>query len=222
VGVGAGRGLDGQSCRAATSLTAQSAGSAPGVPVFRRPAAAGGPPGHPAHHPGGWPRADQVPARRHRVRHLLNRSGCCRGGRQTAGQAPAGVASGLNAAGAAAAPARSPGSAVPSAPGSPICGTAHGRTGRQRRSRPAEARARRWAGRTGKTGISPSEACSRTLALHAPSQPAVPVNTATSTDTAGGSGPQYNTSTCTYAWKTLKAWKGVSDLVIWRSRGWIL
>jgi len=89
--VGAGRGLDGQSCRAATSLTVQSAGSAPRVPVFRRPAAAGGPPGHPAYHPGGWLRADKVPVRRHRVRHLLNRSGCCRGGRQIAGQAPAGV-----------------------------------------------------------------------------------------------------------------------------------
>jgi hypothetical protein len=187
--VGAGRGLDGQSCRAVTSLTAQSAGSAPRVPVFRRPGAAGGPPGHPAHHPGGWLRADQVPVRRHRVRHLLNRSGCCRGGRQTAGQAPAGVASGLNAVGAAASPARSPGSAVPPPPGSPICGTAHGRTGRQRRSCPAEARrARRWAGRRGKTGISPSEARSRALALHAPSQPAVPINTATSTDTAGGNG----------------------------------
>jgi len=89
--VGAGRGLDGQSCRAATSLTVQSAGPAPRVPVFRRPAAAGGPPGHPAYHPGGWLRADKVPVRRHRVRHLLNRSGCCRGGRQIAGQAPAGV-----------------------------------------------------------------------------------------------------------------------------------
>ena len=91
MGVGAGRGLDGQSCRAVTSLTAQSAGSAPRVPVFRRPGAAGGPPGHPAHHQGGWLRADKVPVRRHRVHHLLNRSGCCRGGRQTAGQAPAGV-----------------------------------------------------------------------------------------------------------------------------------
>ena len=89
--MGAGRGLDGQSCRAATSLTVQSAGPAPRVPVFRRPAAAGGPPGHPAYHPGGWLRADKVPVRRHRVRHLLNRSGCCRGGRQIAGQAPAGV-----------------------------------------------------------------------------------------------------------------------------------
>jgi hypothetical protein len=84
--VGVGRGLDGQSCQAATSLTGHSAGPAPRVPVFRRPGAAGGPPGHPAHHPGGWLRADQVPARRHRVRHLLNRSGCCRGGRQAAGQ----------------------------------------------------------------------------------------------------------------------------------------
>jgi hypothetical protein len=111
-------------------------------------------------------------------------------------------------AGAAASPARSPGPAVPSPPGSPICGTAHGRTGRQRRSCPAQARARRWAGRTGKTGISPSEACSRALALHAPSQPAVPISTATSAGTAGGSGLQYDTSTCTYAWKTLKAWKG--------------
>ena len=45
-------------------------------------------------------------------------------------------------------------------------------------------------GRTGKTGISPSEACSRALALHAPAQPAVPISTATSADTAGGSGPQ--------------------------------
>jgi hypothetical protein len=88
--VGVGRGLDGQSCQAATSLTGHSAGPAPRVPVFRRPGAAGGPPGHPAHHPGGWLRADQVPARRHRVRHLLNRSGCCRGGRRAAGQAPAG------------------------------------------------------------------------------------------------------------------------------------
>lgn len=176
--------------------------------MFRRPAAAGGPPGHPAYHPGGWLRADKVPVRRHRVRHLLNRSGCCRGGRQIAGQAPAGVASGLNAAGAAASPARSPGPAVPSPPGSPICGTAHGRTGRQRRSCPAGARARRRAGRTGKTGISPSEACSRALALHAPGQPAVPVSTVTSAGTAGGSGLQYDTSTCTYAWKTLRARKG--------------
>jgi len=48
-----------------------------------------------------------------------------------------------------------------------------GRRGRQQRSCPAEARrARRWAGRRGKTDISPSEACSRALALHAPSQPA--------------------------------------------------
>ena len=87
---------------------------------------------------------------------------------------------------------------VPSPPGSRICGTAHGRTGRQRRSCPAGARARRWARRRGRTGISPSEACSRALALHAPSQPAVPINTATSTATAGGSGLQYNTSTYTY------------------------
>ena len=67
--VGVDRGLDGQSCHAATSLTAQSAGSAPRVPAFRWPGAAGGPPGHPAHHPGGWLRADQVPVRRHRVGH---------------------------------------------------------------------------------------------------------------------------------------------------------
>jgi hypothetical protein len=40
------------------------------------------------------------------------------------GWARAGVASGLNAAGAVASPARSPGSAVPSRPGSRICGTA--------------------------------------------------------------------------------------------------
>lgn len=88
------------------------------------------------------------------------------------GWARAGVASGLNAAGAAASPARSPGSAVPSRPGSRICGTAHGRTGRRRRSCPAEARrARRRAGRSGKTGMLPTETCSRALALHAPIQP---------------------------------------------------
>ena len=104
---------------------------------------------------------------------------------------------------AAASPARSPGPAVPSPPGSRICGTAHGRTGRQRRSCPAGSRARRRARRTGKTGISPSEACSRALALHAPGQPAVPVSTVTSAGTAGGL--QYDTSTCTYAWKTLRA-----------------
>jgi len=72
--VGVDRGLDGQSCHAATSLTAQSAGSAPRVPAFRRPGAAGGPPGHPAHHPGGWLRADQVPVRRHRVGHWADRT----------------------------------------------------------------------------------------------------------------------------------------------------
>jgi hypothetical protein len=82
----------------------------------------------------------------------------------------------LNVAGAAASPARSPGPAVPSPPGSRICGTAHGRTGRQRRSCPAGARARRQARRTGKTGISPSEACSRALALHAPGQPPAPTD----------------------------------------------
>jgi hypothetical protein len=115
----------------------------------------------------------------------------------------------LNVAGAAASPARSPGPAVPSPPGSRICGTAHGRTGRQRRSCPSQARcARRRAGRTGKTGISPSEACSRALALHAPGQPAVPISTVTSAGTAGGSGLHYDTSTCTYAWKTLRARKG--------------
>lgn len=88
------------------------------------------------------------------------------------GWARAGVASGLNAAGAAASPARSPGPAVPSRPGSRICGTAHGRTGRRRRSCPAEARrARRRAGRSGKTGMLPTETCSRALALHAPIPP---------------------------------------------------
>ena len=88
------------------------------------------------------------------------------------GWARAGVASGLNAVGAAASPARSPGSAVPSRPGSRICGTAHGRTGRRRRSCPAEARrARRRAGRSGKTGMLPTETRSRALALHAPIQP---------------------------------------------------
>ena len=88
------------------------------------------------------------------------------------GWARAGVASGLNAVGAAASPARSPGSAVPSRPGSRICGTAHGRTGRRRRSCPAEARrARRRAGRSGKTGMLPTETRSRALALRAPIQP---------------------------------------------------
>jgi hypothetical protein len=83
-----------------------------------------------------------------------------------------------------------------------------GGQGRQRRSCPAGARARRRAGRTGKTGISPSEARSRALALHAPGQPAVPISTVTSAGTAGGSGLQYDTSTRAYAWKTLRARKG--------------
>jgi len=88
------------------------------------------------------------------------------------GWARAGVASGLNAAGAAASPARSPGSAALSRPGSRICGTAHGRTGRRRRSCPAEARrARRRAGRSGKTGMLPTETRSRAPALHAPIPP---------------------------------------------------
>ena len=88
------------------------------------------------------------------------------------GWARAGVASGLNAAGAAASPARSSGPAVPSRPGSRICGTAHGRTGRRRRSCPAEdRRARRRAGLSGKTGMLPTETRSRALALHAPIQP---------------------------------------------------
>ena len=43
---------------------------------------------------------------------------------------------------------------------------------------------------------------------YAPGQPAVPVSTVTSAGTAGGSGLQYDTSTCTYAWKTFRARKG--------------
>jgi hypothetical protein len=35
-----------------------------------------------------------------------------------------------------------------------------------------------------------------------------PISTVTSADTAGGSGLQYDTSTCTHAWKTLRARKG--------------
>jgi hypothetical protein len=112
-------------CHAATSLTTQSAGSAPRALGFRRAGAAGGPPGHPAHDPGGWLRADQVPVRRpsrapsaEPVRLLPRR-------RQTAGHAPAG----LPAAGTQwrrVSPARSPGSAGPSRPGSGICGGAQG------------------------------------------------------------------------------------------------
>jgi hypothetical protein len=169
--VGVGRGVDGQNCHVATSLTAQSAGSPLRVPVFRRPGVAGGPPGHPAHHPGGWLRADKVPVRRHGVRHLLNRSGCCRGGRQSR-PGPGGGCQRLERGRRRRLTGQVTWLRRTVPPGSPIWGTAHGRTGRQRRSCPAAARrARRWPGRRGKTGISPSQACSRALALHAPGQP---------------------------------------------------
>jgi hypothetical protein len=63
--------------------------------------------------------------------------------------------------------------AVPaSAGGHRVSQQAAGRTGRRRRSCPAEARrARRRAGRSGKTGMLPTETCSRALALHAPIPP---------------------------------------------------
>jgi hypothetical protein len=147
--------------------------------------------------------------RRHRLRHLLNRSGCCRGGRQIAGQAPAGVCRQLER------------------------GRRRRLTGQVTRPRRTVSaglthlRHRTWAGRT-PAEILPStgslcsppgradrenghltiEACSRALALHAPGRPAVPVSTVTSAGTAGGSGLQHDTSTCTYAWKTLRARKG--------------
>lgn len=112
-------------------------------------------------------------------------------------------------AGAAASPARSPGPAVPSPPGSRICGTAHGRDRTPAEILPSTGSPCSPPGRADReNGHLTIEACSRALALHAPGQPAVPINTATSADTAGGSGLQYNTSTCTYAWKTLRARKG--------------
>ncbi len=60
------------------------------------------------------------------------------------------------------------------------------------------------------------------LNILAPGSPAVqqanctsgaPVNTATMTDTAGGSGLQFSNGTYTYVWKTSKAWAGTCQQI---------
>ena len=71
-------------CPAATSLTARSAAPAPQRSRFRRAAAAGDPPGHPLTTRAAGCGRIWCQCGDHRVRNLLNRAGCCRGGRQTA------------------------------------------------------------------------------------------------------------------------------------------
>jgi hypothetical protein len=152
-------GPDGRMCPAGTSLMARSAAPAPQRFRFRRAAATGDPSDHPLTTRATGCERIWCQCGDHRMRNLLNRAGCCRGGRQTT--RPGGS---CRLTGQVTRLLRA------------VCaGLAHLRRRpwadrTRRRSCPAQARrARRWAGRRGRTDISPSEACSRALALRAQS-----------------------------------------------------